>query len=432
MKPSPAASVTVIGFAAFVIGCGSNGSMTTAIEAGGSSGAGAGGGGGDTADAVAGTGGTTPTDAADDAPPALPFTASYHMGADITWVQHDEYYGATYIDTDGVAKDILDLLKGHGFNSVRMRAYVDPRATDGYDKYDGFGDQTHTVAMAQRIRKAGMGFYLAFHYSDNWADPGKQCVPISWQGLTTLDALAGAVHDYTFNFVSALQGVGAPPEFVQIGNEITSGMLLHVCDADGHPTATNAVNGSIFDWPSLATLLKAGIAAVREVNPAIKTVLHIDRAGDAAASAGFISSAMAQAVPFDVFADSTYVYWHGQPSGWQNTFATLVDMFPNLSFVVPEYGNETATDPALGSTIRFVNDMVFNMPSNRGLGAWIYEPEHPFQAGPFAGMSLGIGLFDGVHGDGGAETGDSWPVFPALSDGMAYYDAMKSAYAARL
>ena len=137
-------------------------------------------------------------------------------------------------------------------------------------------------------------------------------------------------------------------------------------------------------------------------------------------------------VPFDVFADSTYVYWHGQPSGWQNTFATLVDMFPNLSFVVPEYGNETATDPPLGSTIRFVNDMVFNMPGNRGLGAWIYEPEHPFQAGPFAGMSLGIGLFDGVHGDGGAETGDSWPVFPALPDGMAFYDAMKSAYASRL
>jgi hypothetical protein len=70
------------------------------------------------------------------------------------------------------------------------------------------------------------------------------------------------------------------------------------------------------------------------------------------------------------------------------------------------------------------------MPNNRGLGAWIYEP--PFQAGPFAGKSLGIGLFDGVHGDGGEETGDSWPSFPALPGAMGYYDALKSLYAPRL
>jgi arabinogalactan endo-1,4-beta-galactosidase len=367
---------------------------------------------------------------ADLAPPY--FTASYHMGADITWVQHDEYYGATYLDSDGTAKDILVLLKNHGFNSVRMRTFVDPRAFDGYDKFDGFGDMAHTVTMAQRLKQAGMGFYLAIHYSDNWADPGKQCIPRAWQGLATIDAMAKAVHDYTFQLISALQAVGATPQFVQVGNEITSGMLIHICNADGAPTATNPINGHISNWPNLATLLKAGIAAVKEVDPRIKTVLHIDKARDATASMAFINGALDQGVPFEVFADSAYVYWHGQPSGWQNTFSTLVTAFPNLSFVIPEYGNETATDPALTSTVRFVNDLVFNMPNNRGLGAWIYEPEHPFQAGPFAGMSLGIGLFDGMHSDAGTVTSDSWPVFPALPTAMSVYDEMKTAYASRL
>ena len=118
--------------------------------------------------------------------------------------------------------------------------------------------------------------------------------------------------------------------------------------------------------------------------------------------------------------------------GWKNTFTTLVTMFPNLSFIIPEYGNETATDPPLTSTMRFVNDLIFNIPNNRGLGAWIYEPEHPFQAGPSAGMSLGIGLFDGVHSDAGVVTGDSWPVFPALPAAMSAFDEMKIAYAGRL
>jgi arabinogalactan endo-1,4-beta-galactosidase len=384
-------------------------------------------------------GSTTPIDAgvpdapSADAPPPPPFTASYHIGADITWVQHDEFYGATYVDTDGVAKDILVLLKNHGFNSIRLRTFVDPRAADGYDKVDGFGDLAHTVTMGQRIKQAGMGFYLAVHYSDNWADPGKQCVPVAWQGLTTIAALATAVHDYTFTLVNSLKTAGAMPELVQVGNEITSGMLIHICDANGTPTATPAlVNGRTSNWANLGTLLKAGIAAVKEVDPSIKTVLHIDRAGDANASVAFINAARTQTVPFEVFADSTYVYWHGQPSGWQNTYNMLVTTFPTLSFIIPEYGNETATTPPLTSTMRFVNDLIFNIPNSRGLGTWFYEPEHPFQAGPSAGISLGIGLFDGVHGDGGVVTGDSWPVFPALPAAMAAYDQMRTAYAGRL
>ncbi len=169
--------------------------------------------------------------------PAPPFSASFHIGADITWVQHDELYGATYVDTDGQAKDILELMKNHGFNSVRMRAFVDPRAADGYDQFDGFGDIAHTVEMAKRVKFAGMGLYISAHLSDNWADPGKQCVPIAWQ-QDNFQQLTQRVHDYMFELTSALVEADAAPQIMQVGNEITGGILRHFCDAEGLPRPT--------------------------------------------------------------------------------------------------------------------------------------------------------------------------------------------------
>src|SRR5262249_51435053 len=156
-----------------------------------------------------------------------------------------------------------------------------------------------------------------------------------------------------------LKNAGGRPDLVQIGNEITPGMLLHICDADGNRVSDNPVNGSTSNWVNLATLLKAGIQAVKEVDTNIKIVLHIDRGGDVNASINWITNAQAQNVPFDIFADTSYVRWQGQPSGWQNTFSMLTTRFPTLSFIIPEYGNETATSPASPSTMRIANDIIF-------------------------------------------------------------------------
>jgi arabinogalactan endo-1,4-beta-galactosidase len=373
-----------------------------------------------------GGGGAAATDASvPDASTSAPaFSGTYHMGADISWVQHDEHYGATYVDVDGVQKDILALLKNHGFNSVRLRTFVDPKAADGYDQVDGFADLTHTMTMGHRVKQAGMGFLLSMHYSDNWADPGKQCIPVAWQ-KDTFAQLVQHVHDYTFNVITTLKNAGARPDLVQIGNEITPGMLIHICNNLGAPTSVNAVNGQASNWTNLGMLLKMGIQAVKEVDPTIKTVLHIDRGGDLAASMSWIMNAQAQKVPFDVFADTSYVRWQGQPAVWENTFRMLAATFSTMSFIIPEYGNETASNPATPSTMRQANDLIFGISGNRGLGAWIYEPEHPVQSG------IGIGLFKTIVGDGGVIT-DSWPIFPAIPAAMAVYDQMKSVYASRL
>jgi arabinogalactan endo-1,4-beta-galactosidase len=374
----------------------------------GSAGAGAGGNGGAAgmsgASGSGGNGGMIDAGSVDgDAgPDGAPRVPSFFIGADITWVQADEAGGATY--SDGTTKEILKLLKDHGFNYIRLRTFVDPRAADGYDKQNGFGDLAHTITFGKRIKAAGMGFLLDFHYSDNWADPGKQCVPVAWQGLTSIAALATAVHDYTKDAITQLAAAGARPDMVQIGNEITPGMLLHRCDSAGLPTGTNPVTGNISSWANLGALLKAGVQGVKEVDSGIKVMLHIDRGDEFNTSRDFINNAMAQGVAFDVFGESCYTAYQGQPSAWMSTFTQLSAMFPSLKFVIAEYGPEQ----------RAANDVMFNLANQQGIGTFNWEPTHP------GAWNTGHALFS-VSGKAHTATAD-----------LALYDAMKTAYASRL
>jgi arabinogalactan endo-1,4-beta-galactosidase len=329
------------------------------------------------------------------------FKASFFIGADITWVQADEARGATY--SDGTRKEILQLLKDHGFNYIRLRTFVDPKAADGYDKTNGFGDLAHTIAFGKRIKAAGMGLLVDFHYSDNWADPGKQCVPIAWQNLT-ISALATAVHDYTKDAITQLIAGGARPDMVQVGNEITPGMLIHRCDSGGQPTGNNPVTGAISNWTNLGMLLKAGSNGVKEVDASIPVMLHIDRGGTFNVSRDFITNAKNQGVVFEVFGESCYTAYQGQPSAWQSTFSQLATAFPTLKFVIAEYGPEQ----------RAANDVMFNMANQQGLGTFNWEPTHS------GAWNTGHVLFN-ASGNNYTATAD-----------LSLYDLMKTAYASRL
>jgi arabinogalactan endo-1,4-beta-galactosidase len=344
-------------------------------------------------------------------------SATYMIGADITSVQAAEARGATY--SDGTKQDIFQLLKAHGFNYIRLRTFVDPKAMDGYDKQDGYADLVHTIAFGKRIKAAGLGFLLDFHYSDNWADPGKQCVPIAWQGYTSIDQLATAVHDYTKDAITQLIAGGARPDMVQVGNEITPGMLIHRCDTGGQPTGDNPVTGAISNWKNLGALLKAGVNGVKDADGGIKIMLHIDRGGDKGGytgaalntSSSFITNAQQQGVVFDVFGESCYQSYQGDTNStantktdWTSTFSGLATKFPNLQFVAAEYGPMQ----------REINDVVFGLPGNRGLGTFNWEPS---QQGAW---NTGHSLFTAA-GNNNSATAD-----------LALYDAMKTAYGSRL
>jgi len=380
---------------------GAAGSATTSAGAGGSSGHGVGG-----AGAASGSAGGA----------GVPLDR-FMIGADITWVQAAEARGATY--SDGTKRDIFELLKAHGFNYIRLRTFVDPKAADGYDRQNGYADLAHTISFGKRVKAAGLGLLVDFHYSDNWADPGKQCVPVAWQKFKTITDLAGALEAYTTDAVTQLIAGGARPDMVQIGNEITPGMLLHVCDADGQPTGSNAVTGPISNWANLGALLKAGVKGVKDVDTGIQIMLHIDRGGDkggytgaaASTSSSFIDNAQKQGVVFDVFGESCYQAYQGDPSstantkdGWTKTFAALANKFPKLRFVAAEYGPMQ----------REINDVLFALPGRQGAGTFNWEPTQP------GDWNTGHTLFNG-----------SGNTFTATAD-LALYDAMKTAYAGRL
>src|SRR6185436_7416359 len=181
------------------------------------------------------------------------------LGAEISWAQEDEADGAEYYD-HGARKDIFQILKNHGFNYIRLRLFVNPAAPGGYaaGRKEAYCDIEHVKLLASRAKAAGMGTLLDIHYGDTWTSPGKQAKPAAWRDLN-FPALTRAVHDFTYQSVRALKENGTTPNMVQIGNEITDGMLF----PDGR--------GGNFD--QFATLVKAGIAGVRDVDPKIKIML---------------------------------------------------------------------------------------------------------------------------------------------------------------
>jgi arabinogalactan endo-1,4-beta-galactosidase len=272
------------------------------------------------------------------------------IGADISWVQQQEEEGI-HLSDRGATRDILALLKDRGFNAVRLRIFNNPAAKKGYSA-KGYCDLPHTLAMARRIHAAGMRFLLDFHYSDNWADPGHQTKPAAWDNLHGVE-LEKAVHDYTREVLTALQKQGTLPEMVQIGNEISNGFLW----PDGNVWKTRR-------WDTFCGLIKAGIKAAKEVDPATKIMLHLAWGGQNAQSRSFLDHAISQGVQFDYLGQSYYPKWHGTLDELKANLTDLAGRYPQ-SILVVEY---SVPD------IRKINDIVHDLPGGKGVGTFIWEP----------------------------------------------------------
>lgn len=272
------------------------------------------------------------------------------LGADISWVQEQEDQGTRFSD-HGQQQDILVILKDHGFNWIRLRVFVNPQAPKGYsDK--GYCDLDYTLAVAKRIKTAGMGFLLDFHYSDTWADPGHQVKPAEWADLHGAD-LENAVHDYTRDVIAALKQQGTAPDIVQIGNEISNGFLW----PDGKVWETK-------DWEAFCGLVKAGIAGAEEADPTVKIMIHLAWGGQNKQSRSFLDKVLAQGVEFDILGQSYYPKWHG----------TLDDLKANLTDLAGRYQQDIMLVEYSVPNIREINDVVHGLPSGKGLGTFIWEP----------------------------------------------------------
>ena len=319
-----------------------------------------------------------------------PLSFGFYTGADISTVQEYERFGAKFFDVDGTEKDIFTLLKDHGFNAIRLKTFVSPKAKYGYaasgcdHDAEAYADKDHIVAYAQKIKAAGMAFLLDIHYSDNWADPGKQIIPERWRSVQSSDALADSVYAYTLDLMNALKQVGAVPEMVQIGNETTPGILVHVpnsstnCWGDNVDKASAAIAGDMSTSSgkaNAAKYFKAGIKAVKEVSPNTKTVLHIERIRQANTVTWWMTEIFKnQKVPADVMGFSAYTaYGDKAPDDWKSLFQTVTSSYPNLEFIVAEYnGGDSDNHYNYDGSRKRTTEMVKGM--DRWIGTFFWEP----------------------------------------------------------
>ncbi|UEG52436.1 arabinogalactan endo-1,4-beta-galactosidase [Mucilaginibacter daejeonensis] len=288
---------------------------------------------------------------------------AFAKGADISWLPQMEATGFKFYDNDGKPQDCFKILKDKGINTIRLRTWVNPND----DKASGHCSKDETVAMAVRAKKWGMRIMIDLHYSDSWADPGKQKKPKAWEGHD-MPTLVKDVHNYTLDVMTALQKAGVNPEWVQVGNETPSGMI--------YP------EGSTDNWPQLAQLINAGHDAIKKVSPNSKVILHIDQGNNNARFRHWFDNAVANKARFDVIGLSYYPYWLSD--NHPNYTASINDLGANMNDMVARYHKEVMVVEVGGESSKPQNtyDMLLavikktrEVPGGKGLGVLYWEPQ---------------------------------------------------------
>lgn len=301
-------------------------------------------------------------------------------GMDISMIKELESYGAAY-RLNGKKEDLFHLLKQCGTNMVRIRIWPDPYDETG-NPYGGGGNDLQTVIeIAKRTVESGMDFMLDFHYSDFWADPAKQMKPKTWKELSG-EALETAVYLHTADTLKALKNQKLVPAMVQVGNEITNGLLW----PDGH---TDHAEG-------LANLLRAGIKGVKEECPDAKIVLHLDFGTDNQMYRQWFDRIAPYELDYDVIGMSYYPHWNGSigllldnmndVSSRYNKDVMIVET--SIGYTTETLGCEgiiysadhekstgyPATQEGQEAFLRDLYTAVRNVKNTRGIGVFYWEP----------------------------------------------------------
>lgn len=286
----------------------------------------------------------------------------FSKGGDISWLPQMEATGYKFFNDQGVEEDCFKILKDHGINTIRLRTFVNP----SQDRASGHCSKEETVEMALRARKWGMMVMLNFHYSDSWADPGKQRKPKAWEGHD-FPTLLDDIYNYTFDVMTALKSAGIYPEWVQVGNETPGGMI--------YP------EGSTSNWSQLAQLINKGYDAIKAVSPGSKVLLHIDQGNNRERFTTWFDNAKANGAKYDVIGFSYYPYWLKDKPDYTLSIDALGN---NLKEMASRYNKEVMVVEVGGEDFKVDNtyDMlvavikkVREVPEGKGLGVIYWEPE---------------------------------------------------------
>lgn len=305
---------------------------------------------------------------------------NFAKGADVSWVTEMEDEGKKFFNKAGVEKDLFDILKEQGMDSIRLRVWVNP--ADGT-----YSNMTDVLAKAKRVKAAGMKLMIDFHYSDTWADPGHQTKPAAWSN-STVDELADDVSKHTREILEMLKVAEITPVWVQVGNETNDGMLWPEGNATSNPA-------------NYARFVTNGYDAVKGVFPDALVIAHVSNCFDNSLFKWNIGRLKANGGKFDVIGASNYPIGRKKMEmgaevtvPWQTTntecLANLNDMV--TTFNVPVMVVEMGTPMTQSDAKSIIADMISKVRSikdDKGLGVLYWEPQ---AYGGWKGY--GLGAFD--------------------------------------
>ena len=267
--------------------------------------------------------------------------AQKYVGGDISLLPTYEEHGANYMDQDGQPiSDMLTFLKEQGWNTMRVRLFVDPSLASDEAKGQGVRqDLEYVKAFGKRIKEAGLKFMLDFHYSDTWADPSQQGTPTSWTPAPNENTLPieEIVYQYTKECLEALVAAGATPDFIQTGNEISFGMLWDSgCKVDANSDWNDYKDDN---WDRFSTVLKNASKACREVCPEAKIIIHTEQcANNPTLDVAFFKHIEKYEIDYDIIGTSYYPYYKGPISNLDKGLKELETNFPDKQIMVVETG----------------------------------------------------------------------------------------------
>lgn len=244
--------------------------------------------------------------------------AKRHMkfvkGMDLSTLLELERCGAKYYD-NGEERDLLTIMKSYDVDTIRIRLWNDPWSETGESYGAGENDLKTSLEIAKRVTAAGFGVLLNFHYSDFWADPGKQIKPKAWADYGVKE-LEQAVYDYTLESMQTFLDAGVNITMVQVGNELSNGLLWP--------------EGKVPNYDNIATFVNAGIRAVRKADATIPVMIHLDNGGNNALYREWFDNFTKRGEDFEIIGLSYYPFWHG----------SLQMLNDNMNDIAERYGKD--------------------------------------------------------------------------------------------
>ena len=311
-----------------------------------------------------------------------PVVGSYAYGADCSWITEQENDGVLFYDSLEQAADGMRVMRDAGMNAIRLRVWVNHTT--------GWCNKEDVIVKAKRAAALKLRVMIDFHYSDFFADPGRQNIPIDWKDYD-LEQMKQAVANHTTDVLSALKNEGVTPEWIQVGNETRNGMLWpmgQLWDNNG-----DLPNG----WKNYAALTTAGYDASKAIFPEALVIVHIDNAYEN--NNWFFRKLQYHGGKFDMIGLSHYPMmkqWSGKDWDEMNALAAsnikLLHAEFNCPIMVVEIGTMASTEEKAAEVIADFRQRVDTLDYMKGIFYW--EPQVYNNWRPNEYIELGWGAYN--------------------------------------